>query len=466
MSEWSAKVREYFPDVALNKASVEKIGLSDKPIPSYVVDWLVSRYSAEDELDINALNTFIAKYLPDKTRKEEIKHRLMEGGKVKLLDSLKVAVNLAKGEYDAELSAIGFTGLKIPPGMVKANPTLLYSDVWGQVELSYRINEETSRGEVWVENFKIMQTGEVDLDYFIDQRKYFTLEEWSDMLIASMGYNPEYYSFEQKIYMLLRLVPIVHPRVSIMELAPKGTGKSTVFSKLSRYVWLISGGRVTRAKLFYDMNRKTEGIIAFYDVVVLDEVQTIKFTDPGEIIGALKGYLESGEYRVMGHRGTAESGFVILANIQIGGDGFPVNKFILQELPDFMQETAFIDRFNGILPGWKLPRIEKKSLVSSGYVLRSDYLSEILYLLRKKAEYGDFVKSHLYSTGDIRDVRSVETISTGLLKLLYPDINDVSIENFERYCVDIGKELRRLVREQMAIKDREYKREIADMRVR
>ncbi len=146
---------------------------------------------------------------------------------------------------------------------------------------------------------------------------------------------------------------------------------------------------------FYEMGRKVEGVIAFYDTVVLDEVQTIRFTECGEIIGTLKRYLESGEYRVMGHRGTAESGFVILANIQIDGDGLPVHRFILSELPEFMQETAFIDRFYGILPWWRLPRIEKKSLLSSGYALRPDYFSEILHLLRAKTEYSDFVKSHL-----------------------------------------------------------------------
>ena len=464
MSEWSIKIKKYFPDVALDKSMVENVGLRDKPIPSYVVDWLVGRYSTGNEVDINALNRFMEKYLPDKTRKEEIKHRLIESGKIKLLDAVKVSVNLTKGEYEAKLSCVDISA-KILPGIIKANPVLLYGDTWGQVELSYRINEETNRGEVWIENFKIMQTGEIDLEYFIEQRKYFSLEEWIDMIIASMGYNPDYYPIKQKLYLLVRLTPLVHPRVNLMELSPKGTGKSTVFSRLSRYVWLISGGIVTRAKLFYDMARKTEGIIAFYDVVVLDEVQTIKFTEPGEIIGALKGYLESGEYRVMGHRGTAEAGFVILANIQIGSDGLPINKFILQDLPPFMQETAFIDRFHGMLPGWKLPRIEKKSLLTSGYVLRTDFFSEVLYLLRKKTEYNDYVKSHLYSSGDIRDVRAVERISTGLLKLLYPDLQ-VSQENFERYCVDIGKELRSLLREQMAIKDAEYKMQIAEIEVR
>jgi len=269
MNDWSDKVKRYFPDVALNKAVVENVGLRDKPIPSYVVDWLVGRYSTGDEVDINALNNFIEKYLPDKTRKEEIKHRLIEGGKIKLLDAVRVSVNLAKGEYEAKLSCVDLS-TRILPGIIKTNPILLYGDTWGKVELSYRINEETSRGEVWMENFKIMQTGEIDLEYFIDQRKYFTLEEWIDMIVASMGYNTEYYSAKQKLYLLVRLIPLVHPRANLMELSPKGTGKSTVFSKLSRYVWLISGGIVTRAKLFYDMARKTEGIIAFYDAVVLD----------------------------------------------------------------------------------------------------------------------------------------------------------------------------------------------------
>jgi ATP-dependent Lon protease len=463
MNNWSEKVKQYFPDVALNKTVVENVGLRDKAIPSYVVDWLISRYSDGDNVDMNALNTFMERHLPDKTRKEEIKHRLIEGKEVQLLDSIKVSVDLARGEYDAVLSSLDLS-TRIMPNLIMENPKLLHGDTWGQVKLSYRINDDTSKGEVWVDGFNIMQTGEIDLDYFIEQRKHFSLEEWMDMIVGSMGYNPDNYSLKQKMYLLMRLVPMVQPRVNLMELSPKGTGKSTIFSKLSSYVWLVSGGIVTRAKLLYDMGKKSEGIIAFYDLVVLDEVQTIKFSEPGEIVGALKGYLESGEYRVMGHRGTAESGFIVLANIKIGVDGIPLNKFVLEDLPSFMQETALMDRFHGILPGWELPRIQKSSLLISGYVLRSDYFSEILHLLRKKTEHSDYVKSHIHCTGDIRDLRAVERISTGLLKLLYPDLQ-VSIDGFERYCLDIGKELRSLLKEQMSLKDTEYKKTIANIEV-
>ncbi len=465
MYSGSEKIKKYFSDVVINKALVEKVGLKERPIPSFVVDWLISKYSTEDDIDLNAINSFIEKYMPEKSKKEGIKHRLLTGEKVKLLDGLKVEVDLNVGKYKASLSSVSLSNLQIDPTIVRQYPVLLYGSVWGQVELSYRLNDEGNKNEVYVENFKLMQIGEIDLDYFIEQRRHFTLEEWIDVLIASMGYNPNFYTFDQKMYMLLRLIPMVQSRVNIIELAPKGTGKSTVFSKLSRYVWLISGGVVTRAQLFYNMKDKTEGIIAFYDAVILDEVQTIKFTDPGEIIGALKGYLENGEYRVMGHRGTAESGFVILANIKIGSDGYPINKFLLSELPDFLQETAFLDRFHGIIPGWRLKRIEKETILKIGFAFRADYYYEILNRLRKKTEYDDYVKKHLHTTGDIRDYKAVERVSTGLLKLLYPDLSIINTDLFEKYCVGYAKEIRQIVRSQLSLKDAEYKKDIAQIEI-
>lgn len=461
----SDKIRQYFGDVAISKALVEKVGLTEKPIPSFVVDWLISKYSDGDELDLNAINSFIEKYLPERSKKEEIKHRLVSGETVKLLDSLKVEVDINTGKYKALLSSISLSNVQINPTVVHENPILLYGGVWGQVELTRGLDDESNKMTVYVDKFKIMQTGEIDLNYFIEQRRNFTLEEWIDVLIASMGYNPEFYSFEQKIYMIMRLVPMVQSRVNLMELAPKGTGKSTVFSKLSRYVWLISGGVVTRAQLFYNMKDKTDGVIAFFDSIILDEVQTIKFTDPGEIIGALKGYLENGEYRVMGHRGTSESGFVILANIKIGSDGVPSNKFLLSELPEFLQETAFLDRFHGIIPGWRLKKIEKEGLLKSGYALRADYFYEIIKKLRKKTDYDDYVKKHLHTSGYIRDYKAVERVSTGLLRLLYPDLSLIDTSLYDKYCVNYAKELRQIIREQLSLKDPEYGKDIAQIDV-
>jgi len=469
MNRLDEKIQTHFGDVAINRTLVEKVGLKERVIPSFVVDWLVSRYSNGTSIDIESINKFVERHLPDKNQAEQLKNKLYREGKVRLIDAVKVEVDLGKGRYKGLIPSLGISNAQVEPKVVDEYPALLNGNVWGRVELVYRIDEETSRGEVWMNGFHLMQTGEIDLDYFIEQRSHFTLEEWVDLLLQTIGYNPIPFKFDQKLYMLLRLVPIVEARVNLMELGPKGSGKSYVYSNLSRYVWLLSGGVVTRAQMFYNMKDRREGIIAFFDTVVLDEVQTIRFTDPGEIIGALKGYLESGEFRVMGHRGTSEASFVILANIKIGADGNPSNEVVLLDLPEFLRETAFVDRFHGIIPSWKLDRITKEAITVHGYALRTDYFYEVLHQLRFKSGYGDYVKKRLVGSGDLRDIRAVERISTGLLKLLFPDVitnNELPKEVFEKFCVDYGKELRQLVRKQLALLDSEYKDKIAEVGVK
>ena len=179
------------------------------------------------------------------------------------------------------------------------------------------------------------------------------------------------------------------------------------------------------------MNRQQAGIISNYNAVILDEVQTIKLSNEGEIIGALKGYLESGEFRVMGFHGSSDSGFVILGNIPIM-DGIPKNKNCFSELPKWLSghdATALLDRFHALVPGWELPRIQSNSLCDS-FALRADYFGEVLYTLRYKQEYMAFVKDHTRSQGDLRDTRAVRLLACGYLKLLFPDLDQSIWINF------------------------------------
>lgn len=214
----------------------------------------------------------------------------------------------------------------------------------------------------------------------------------------------------------------IEPRLNLIELAPKGTGKSYVLSQLSKYAWLISGGIVTRAKLFYDMHLKTPGVITKYDAVILDEVQTLKLKEEGEIIGALKGFLESGEFRVMGFAGNSEAGFALLANIPIGPDGKPLQSggrygCYFAALPHWLHRpdaTALLDRFHGLIPGWELPRIKHHHL-AEGMGLRADYLSEVLHALRLREEYAEFVSRATHSEGDLRDIKAIQRISSALI---------------------------------------------------
>ena len=458
-------IAKYFSDVCINKSLSQKVSLGERAIPAFVLDWLISRYSDGKVVDAEKVQIFLARYLPDKSQKESLLNELVKGQTLKILDHYSVRVDVRNGRRILRIPCLDIFEGRINEEIVDEHPLLLVGNVWGSGTLIRRQDPENVRDwNVWMVDFKPMQTSYIDLDYFTAQRKHFSLKQWRELLICSMGYAPETYTPEQQQLLLARLVPMVQPRVNIIELAPKGTGKSYIFSQLSRHSWLISGGVVTRAQLFYDMKVKIAGVITRYDAVILDEIQTINFTNPGEIVGALKGYLESGEFRVMQYQGTSEASFVLLANIPIKSDGNPRDTNYFSVLPEFLQESALIDRFHGLIPGWELPRIEKSNL-HRGYSLKADYFSEVFHALRTRTEYMDYVMEHTKSDGDLRDVRSVQRIAAGFLRLLFPDLSLVTKEMFEDYCLKPAKRLRSLIRYQLYILDEEYSDQLATITV-
>lgn len=466
MSDLDVLINDVFGDVAVDKRLSAQVGLADRAIPAYVVDWLVARHLGPDGLDRNAVQAFITKHMPEKGQNQLILKRLTDGESVTILDSLSVRVDLKTGHKLAAIPLLDLNNAVVEDYLLDRNPLLLVGNVWGAVKLRWRQDPvDPEKYRVWVEDFKPMQTSGVDLDFFREARTQFSLSQWREVLVRSLGYNPAAYSPEQQQWVLTRLVPMVQSRCNLMELAPKGTGKSTIFSRLSRYNWLISGGTVTRAQLFYDMGRRTAGLITRYDVVVLDEVQTLQFDNPAQIIGAMKGYLEQGEFSVSQFKASAESGMVLLANIPIGSDGQPLEEDYLRTLPEFLQETALMDRFHGILPGWKIPRITKESIAAT-VGLKADYLAEVLHLLRFDTQYMEWVINHISSTGDLRDIRAVERISAGLLKLYFPDLSDVSPAVFAQYCLEPAKQMRRMIRKQLSLRDPEYKPTLAQIELK
>lgn len=451
-------VKKSFPDVCIDKSLTQRVSLGGRAIPHFVLDWLVSRFTENGIINYEKIKVFLAKHLPDKSHRNILLKQLMDGEVLKILDSYSVEVDIKKGRKIVAIPSLDKTGF-IKDEILENHKSLLLGNVWGSGTLTLRPSENGDN-EIWMEDFKPMQTAIVDVDYFIEQRKHFTVEQWREMLVRSMGYNPESYSPIQQLWLITRLIPLVQPRVNLVELAPKGTGKSFVFSQLSRYAWLISGGIVTRAKLFYEMTSKTYGVITRYDTVILDEVQTIRFKDPEEIIGALKGYLENGEFRVMNVSATSEASFVMLANIAIGTDGRPLLDNYFNALPYFLQETAFIDRIHGLIPGWELPRIEKQ-MIGNGIALKADYFSSVLHALRKKGEFSNYFKEHTYTDGDLRDINAVERLCSGYLKLLFPDLSTLNNEQFVEYCLNPAKQLRSIIRQQLSIRDYEYKSSLA-----
>lgn len=263
----------------------------------------------------------------------------------------------------------------------------------------------------------------LDLEYYYQQRAEFNLNEWRELLVNSMGSNPEAYSPSQQLVLITRLVPIVEPRVNLIELAPKGTGKSFIYQNLSRYTRVVSGGKVTAAVLFYNLATTTPGLLTQYDLVVFDEAQTISFDNPGEVVGVLKDYLESRRYTRGRQLATADAGMMLLGNIQIDSSGIPSEGIIFRKLPEFLQETAFIDRLQGLVPGWELPRITTKA-PARGIGFKADFFAEVLHALRSRGGYSEYVASHLkiIGTEDMRDKKAIERFVSAYLKLLFPDL--------------------------------------------
>jgi len=306
--------------------------------------------------------------------------------------------------------------------------------------------------------FRPFQLANMDLEYFRECRKSFSTHEWIDFLISSMGFNYRLYSQRQKILLVCRLIPMVEPRYNLVELAPKGTGKSFVFENMSRYV-AVRSGAVSPAVLFFNDARKTPGIITRYDSVVIDEAQKVKADTSGELTALLKSYLEAGRFaRGSASSINAEAGLVMLANIDLDQNKRPLNEQVglFSVFPNFLRETAFIDRFSGLLPGWDLPRISKDT-PSKTIGLKGDIFGEILHSLRSDIRYRDYVKTNmeLHNCDDMRDSKAVEAGVSGLLKILFPDQNP-NEEDFYLYCVNPALELRQRIRDELCKMDREY----------
>jgi len=293
---------------------------SGQNLPSFVKDWLIKRYTDENgELDVQGLKSFLSNHIAHKGSK--IKGILINDLKeITLLARIIVEPDIKSGILRFSIPDIGIklNEGRIPQYIARKYPELKGGEVWGVVKLVYIPPEGIQRGMIEIVDYKPFKPYEVDIEYFRENRREFSLEEWVDILIRSMEYNPDgFESFSQKLLFISRLLVFVEPNLNMIELAPKGTGKSYIFGNLSKYGWLVSGGIVSRAKLLYDVARGTPGIITRYDFVALDEIETIKFSDESELQGALKNYLESGNFTIANYKGVSSAGFILLGNIPL-----------------------------------------------------------------------------------------------------------------------------------------------------
>jgi len=469
------KLKKYFADMLVYKSPEQSKFFATLSLPCFLRDWLVKKFSNENgEINLEEVSNYIKKYIPRKEQWEQIKYAMSQKGEeVKFLAKVRVEVDITDRETIFYLPDFGYPKKKketvIDKEVLIKNEKNLLTDneVWGIVDLAC-YDDNFGKTRVHMVDFKPFCPYDVDLEYFQEARKYFTIAEWLDVLLLSIDYNPTGFIDKiQKTTLLSRLLPFVEKRVNLIEFSPKGTGKSYMYSQLSKYGWLVSGGSITRAKLFYDLQKNTEGLIKNHDYVVLDEIQSIIFPNPEEIQGALKGYLESGEYRIGNHRGIGEAGVILLGNIK--EDLMNAELDMFQDLPEIFHESALLDRMHGFIKGWDIPRM-KENMKANGWALNVEYFSEILHLLRDDLRYRAIVDEILEvpKSADTRDTEAIKRLCTGLLKIFFPCVknaNDIDLNEFQEYCLSPALQMRSIIKKQMGIFDKEFRgKEIPEIR--
>ena len=456
------KFLENFKDMSVVKSNAQQ-AFSGLAIPSFIRDWFIMRYSdADGSVNLGLMLEKLNQIMPGKSQWNTIMDKLVSGGQVKILARISVIFDIKTGTISFNLPDYDITSKstyieKRVWDEVKSK-ILSGGETWGVLTLSYRpITQKESK--ICLEGFNSFQPYTADLKYFKNARKNFTLDEWFSVLLGAFDYDATGFTQSEKLSVIRRMLIFVENRLNLIELAPKGTGKSYMFSNISKYGWLISGGVLTRAKLFYDMSSKQEGLINRYDFVAIDEISTIKIPDADEMKGALKGYLESGKYTVGSKAGSSLSGMIFLGNID--SDMFSTDKPMFSELPSIFKDSALLDRFHGFIEGWENPRM-REEMKMKGASLNSEYFSEIMHLLRSDITYGALVDSLLKieSYADTRDVSAIKRLATAYVKLLFPHWQtkkDVNIDEFEEYCLKPALKMRGVIRKQLHILDSEYK---------
>lgn len=475
MTDLEEKIRDIFPEESIYKTPARYNVFAGVNLPSFIKDWLIKRYSDEQgNIDREALFAFLERHIPAKD--SNIRSRLMNGETIQILARVIVESDLRTGVFKFAIPDIG---IKSNEGRVSEfvmrsqRGGMIEGENWGIVTLEYIRPEEREKGYAQLVKFKPFKPYTPDIDYFGEARKQFSITEWIDFIIRCMEYNPQssqFVSYTQKLLFLSRLLVFCEPNLNMIELAPKGTGKSYIFNNLSKYGWMISGGKVTRAKLFYDMSLNKPGIIPNYEFVSMDEIKTIIFGDPEELQGALKGYLENGSFTMGQTKQTSMAGFILLGNIDLDHRRMPINKRYFQELPKVFHDTALLDRFHGMIEGWYLPRVTE-DLKIEGFCLNVEYFSEILSMQRKMSRYASVVTDMLEipKNADTRDTTAVIRLATGYMKVLFPhvkSVTDIKREEFERYCFRPAYEKRHIIRTQLSIADMEYDPKMPNIQVK
>lgn len=427
------------------------------PVPTYVVEFLLGRYCASiDEKEIAEGLEIVEKQLRDRairTGEEELfKARARERGSIKLIDIIKARLDAKKDCYIAELPSLALKDVRIDDQLVRDNERMLTDGFYAEVTVTYDgITAQEQGGRPFaIESLRPIQMSKSDvLDVLSKARKAFTTEEWINFLVRSIGLEPAALSERARRVALLRMIPFVERNYNLVELGPRGTGKSHLFQQISPYAHLISGGKATVAKMFVNNANGQRGLVCQYDVVCFDEVSGISF-DQKDGVNIMKGYMASGQFSRGKENIRADGGIVMVGNFDVDVEQQQKIGHLLSPLPPEMRnDTAFMDRIHAFAPGWDFPKLNPNDHFTDHFGLVSDFLSECWSKLRSGNRVAVMQgRVHLGGALSGRDIEAVNKTVSGLVKLLFPDPElPISDEDLE-WVVRVALESRRRVKEQ------------------
>jgi ATP-dependent Lon protease len=441
------KIQGAFGEHAVDKREALQAGF--ELMPRFVTEFLLARAREKrGSISVTEVRDRIHDHSVDAGRRGAFLSGLMREGRAQAIALLDVEPRPQQNQHVARIAQLDAQDFAISDVLVERFPELLYGGLWGSVSLRYEPSGTTAR--ISVEDFTPYQVTRPDVDLLRRARREFTLDEWLDLLVTSAGYRPEAFGgLRHKLLLLSRLVPLTQSNVNLVELGPRGTGKSYLLRSLTSRAYLLAGARATPASLLYDLRLNQIGIVGRKKALVFDEIGATSFPDRS-LVAALKDYMESGQIARGGRALVSDCSFLLTGNLDLGPDGkSPSREYIhlFEEFPAALRDTAIVDRIHGFIPGWELPKI-RDDVLADGVGLLSDYFGEVLCELRRDVRFLELAKAQVHlEDATIRDKTAVERITAGLLRMLYPDRNVA--ENELPEVVQVAVELRQRVHQQL-----------------
>ena len=418
------KIIENFPGLIVRK-DLTKTLKGNAIVPSYVLEYLLGQYCATDDLDsiengIETVKDILAKHYVNRNESGLIKSTIKEKGRHKVIDKVSVELNEKSGTYEASFSNLGIKKVQTDSDYIKKHPKLLVGGVWSIVDIEYDPVDDPKASPWNIDTLKPIQVSHADLDEFKAARANFTTDEWIDALVQSIGFNPEMLGRRQKLLQLVRLVPFCERNYNYIELGPKGTGKSHIFSEFSPHGMIVSGGEVTVAKLFVNNASGKIGLVGYWDSVAFDEFAGKDKKVDKNMVDIMKNYMANKSFSRGVEMLGAEASMSFLGNTRKSVAYMLKHSHFFDDLPDKYIDSAFLDRLHFYSPGWETSII-RSELFTDGFGFIVDYLAEVMKKLR------NFDESHAYSKYfkldseiSTRDRDGIHKTFSGLMKVIYP----------------------------------------------